>query len=92
MARCASSRCKGCDDADRRHCLAGRWPWGCRAAPRPAHKAPADCKGAECRDLEQLSKVMAESRDYAALEDAWNGWHTVSPQIRPLYERYVELA
>jgi len=50
------------------------------------------CKGAECRDLEQLSKVMAESRDYAALEDAWNGWHTVSPQIRPLYERYVELA
>ena len=45
-----------------------------------------------CRDLEQLSKVMAESRDPKQLLDAWTGWHTISRPIRKDFVRYVELA
>jgi peptidyl-dipeptidase A len=45
----------------------------------------------DCRDLEQLSKVMGESRDYDKLLEAWNGWHTTSVPMRPLYEKYVAL-
>ena len=44
-----------------------------------------------CRDLEELSKVMGTSRNYDELKDAWNGWHSISPEIKPLFSRYVEL-
>ncbi|AGC45667.1 peptidyl-dipeptidase A [Myxococcus stipitatus DSM 14675] len=47
---------------------------------------------AKCRDLEELSDVMAESRDYNALLDAWQGWHTISRPMRPLYERLVSIS
>jgi peptidyl-dipeptidase A len=49
-------------------------------------------KGEECRDLEQLSDVLSKSRNYDELLDAWQGWHTISPPMRPMYERYVELS
>jgi peptidyl-dipeptidase A len=45
----------------------------------------------ECRDLEQLSVLMAKSRDWDALQDAWVGWRTVAKPMRPLYARRVEL-
>ncbi len=45
-----------------------------------------------CRDLGQLSQVMAESRDYDALRKAWVGWRTVSVPLRDKYRRFVELA
>ena len=44
-----------------------------------------------CRDLGQLSKVLAESRDYDAQLEAWTGWRTVSPPMRPMYQRFAEL-
>jgi len=50
-----------------------------------------DGKG-PCRDLEQLSDVMDQSRDWNALLDAWTGWHAVGAEIRPLYVRFVALA
>jgi peptidyl-dipeptidase A len=50
-----------------------------------------DGKG-PCRDLEQLSDVMDQSRDWNALLEAWTGWHAVGAEIRPLYLRFVELA
>ncbi len=46
----------------------------------------------ECLDLSALEEVIDNSRDPEALLDAWNGWRTVSPQMKPLYERQVELA
>lgn len=46
----------------------------------------------QCLDLEDLSKIMANSRDGAALLDAWRGWHSVSPPMKKDYARYVELA
>jgi peptidyl-dipeptidase A len=45
----------------------------------------------ECRDLEQLTTTMQHSRDWNELLDAWNGWHTISPEIQPLFVKYVGL-
>ena len=45
-----------------------------------------------CRDIGQLSDVMANSRDYNALKTAWEGWHATAIEQRPLYTRFVELA
>ena len=44
-----------------------------------------------CRDLEQLSEVIARSRDYDELLEAWRGWRTISPPFRSDYQRFVEL-
>ncbi|MFK8029259.1 MAG: M2 family metallopeptidase [Gammaproteobacteria bacterium] len=54
-------------------------------------------KGKYCKDdgscmtLGDLSAVLATSRDYDELEEAWIGWRTISRQMRPLYERFTEL-
>ena len=45
-----------------------------------------------CKDLEELSKTLAESRDSKALLDAWTGWHAIAKPIRKDFVRYVELA
>ncbi len=44
-----------------------------------------------CRDLGELTTLLAESRDYDALLDAWQGWRGISPPMRPMYQRFVEL-
>ena len=46
---------------------------------------------ATCRDIGQLSDVLAKSRNYDAQLDAWQGWHTVSQPMRRDYTRFVEL-
>jgi len=45
----------------------------------------------EGHPLNDLEKVMADSRDYDALLDAWRGWRTISPPMKPMYARTVEL-
>jgi peptidyl-dipeptidase A len=49
-------------------------------------------EGKECLDINGVTKVIAESRDYDELLDVWRGWHTISPPMRPKYTRFVELA
>ncbi|MGX5671853.1 M2 family metallopeptidase [Thermomonas sp. XSG] len=44
-----------------------------------------------CRDIGQLSDVLAKSRDYDAQLDAWQGWHTISVPMRKDYVRFTEL-
>jgi peptidyl-dipeptidase A len=56
---------------------------------------PADEK--TCRDLMQLSKVLAQVGEKnpptpAQMLDAWAGWHEISKEMRPLYERLVTLS
>jgi peptidyl-dipeptidase A len=46
----------------------------------------------KCRDLQDLSRTLAGSRDAKALEEAWIGWHSISPPMRPKFARLVELA
>jgi len=46
----------------------------------------------ECKNLQELSDVMAESRDFDELQGAWVGWRSIAPPMRDKYRRYVELA
>ncbi|GHH57379.1 M2 family metallopeptidase [[Pseudomonas] boreopolis] len=54
------------------------------------------CKGEgearQCRQLGELERVLASSRDYDEQLDAWRGWHGVAAPIRKDYQRFVELA
>jgi peptidyl-dipeptidase A len=45
-----------------------------------------------CMDIEQITKVMAESRDPRRLKAVWEGWHTIAPPMKKDYARFVELA
>jgi peptidyl-dipeptidase A len=47
--------------------------------------------GKVCRDIGELSEVLAKNRDYQAQLDAWQGWHTISQPMRKDYVRFVEL-
>jgi peptidyl-dipeptidase A len=47
--------------------------------------------GGKCLTLDELSDIMAKSRDYNELLDAWVGWHQISPPMRQRFERYVTL-
>lgn len=46
----------------------------------------------DCLSLGQMSEILSTSRDYDELLDVWKGWRTVSPPMRPMYQRQVELA
>jgi len=46
----------------------------------------------ECISGTELEGLMQELRDYDELLDLWQGWRKISPPMRDMYERYVELA
>jgi peptidyl-dipeptidase A len=46
----------------------------------------------KCLDIEDLTRLMARSRDPLELRDAWAGWHQISRPMRQDFARYVELA
>ena len=46
----------------------------------------------ECLALGELEDIMAQSRNADELLEAWEGWRTVSPPMKDLYARQVELA
>ncbi len=45
----------------------------------------------QCRDLVQLSEVLAEHKDYDAQLDAWQGWHSVARPMRADYQEFAGL-
>ena len=57
----------------------GRW---CRDTTKPD----------SCLDIEQITNLLAGSRDEARIREAWEGWHTISQPMRRDYQRFVELA
>jgi peptidyl-dipeptidase A len=46
----------------------------------------------KCLDIEDLTRLMATSRDPNELRDAWVGWHRIARPMRQDFARYVELA
>jgi peptidyl-dipeptidase A len=46
----------------------------------------------ECLALGELEDIIGSSRDADELLEAWSGWRTVSPPMKDLYARQVELA
>jgi peptidyl-dipeptidase A len=50
-------------------------------------------KGPEsCKDQTQLTDVLANSRNYNELTEAWTGWHSTARPLRKEYVRFVDLA
>lgn len=45
-----------------------------------------------CKDQTELSDILANSRNYDELTEAWTGWHSTARPIRKDYVRFVELA
>jgi peptidyl-dipeptidase A len=45
-----------------------------------------------CHNIDDVSEVMARSRNPEQLLEAWTGWHTISRPMREDYVRFVELA
>jgi len=46
----------------------------------------------KCLDLEDITKILAQSRNPEEMLDVWKGWHAIAPPLKPQYERYVALA
>ena len=46
----------------------------------------------KCLDLEQITRIMANSRDAKELLDVWTGWHAIGGPIKKDYVRFVELS
>lgn len=44
-----------------------------------------------CRTLGDMTETMASSRDAEELKEIWQGWRTISPPMRELYQRQVEI-
>ena len=50
------------------------------------------CKKGECQTLNDLEKIMTNSRDNDELLEAWKGWRTISPPMKDNYAQMVKLA
>jgi peptidyl-dipeptidase A len=48
-------------------------------------------KDGKTLSLGQMTAKMATSRDYDELLEMWQGWRTISPEMKPLYIRQAEL-
>ena len=46
----------------------------------------------KCLDIEDLTRLMATSRDPKELRDAWEGWHLIARPMRKDFVRFVELS
>jgi peptidyl-dipeptidase A len=57
---------------------------------RTALKSGKDERG--CFNLDALSDVLAESRNYDELTEAWTGWHSIARPMRTKYQRFADLA
>jgi peptidyl-dipeptidase A len=54
---------------------------------------PGAARGsAACKNVEQLSEVLAKSRNYDELVAAWKGWHDIGAPMRAAFRRLVTLA
>ena len=45
-----------------------------------------------CKNIDEVTRILATSRDEKELRAAWEGWHTISPPMRKDYQRFVELS
>ena len=45
-----------------------------------------------CLNIEQITQILATTRDEARLREVWEGWHTISPPMKKDYARFIALA
>ena len=53
---------------------------------------PQSDGSSKCLSLNDLERVLAGSTNPDELQDAWVGWHKISPPMRQRYVRFVELS
>jgi peptidyl-dipeptidase A len=53
---------------------------------------PDPAKPDACHNIDDVTRVLANSRNEAELRREWEGWHTVSPPMRNDYARFAELS
>ncbi len=58
------------------------------AASSPSAPSPS----APCLHLDTLSRILAKSRNFDELVEAWRGWHAIAAPMKDAYTRYVDLA
>jgi peptidyl-dipeptidase A len=51
-----------------------------------------DDKKENCKQLPDIEKILANSRDPKELLAAWKGWHAIAPPMKKRYTRMVELS
>jgi peptidyl-dipeptidase A len=59
----------------------GRGKW-CRDAAKPD----------SCMNIDDITKVLATSRNEKEIRAAWEGWHTIAPPMKKEYQRFAELS
>ena len=47
---------------------------------------------ASCKNIDDVTKILAESRNEKEQRAAWEGWHSISPPMKADYQRFVELS
>jgi peptidyl-dipeptidase A len=57
----------------------------------PKLKGKGDDPKSECLSVDEINRLLGKQRDYDLLLDAWQGWHTISPPMRPMYTELVSL-
>ena len=52
------------------------------------------CPGGDrkCLDIEDITRIMANSTNPSELLDVWRGWHTISQPMRNDFARFVQLS
>ena len=45
-----------------------------------------------CKNIDDLGEIIATSRNYDEITEAWVGWHSIARPMRPKYQRFAELA
>ncbi len=53
---------------------------------------PDPAKPDACHNIDEVTRVLANSRDAAQLQREWEGWHTISPPMKKDYARFAELS
>src|SRR5437763_9493696 len=53
---------------------------------------PDPAKPASCKNIDDITKIMAASRNEGELRAAWDGWHAIAPPMRADYARFAELS
>ncbi|MFZ1011753.1 MAG: M2 family metallopeptidase, partial [Terracidiphilus sp.] len=69
--------------------LTGMYGKGKYCPGTPAGQEPAP--GAKCMGIDEISSIMAKSRDPEELTRLWIGWHAIGAPMRDKYARYIEL-
>ena len=53
---------------------------------------PDPAKPDACHNIDDVTKVLANSRNEPELRREWEGWHTISPPMKKDYARFADLS